>query len=85
MLSTPGGSSVALVATRPKCVADQGVSGEGFSTTVQPAASAAPILVRLSSSGTFQGVIAPTTPIASRRRMRRCGRPRKSTSAIGCS
>jgi hypothetical protein len=85
MLSTPGGRSVAAVAIRPRWVADHGVSGAGFSTTAQPAASAAPILVMLSSSGAFHGVMAPTTPMASRRRMRRWGRPRKLTSAIGCS
>ena len=44
-----------------------GVSGAGLSTTVQPAASAGPILAKLIWLGKFHGVMAPTTPTASRR------------------
>ena len=76
----PAGMSVFSAITRPKVVAHQGVSGAGFSTTVQPAASAGPSFAMLRYSGTFQGVIKPATPTASRRRMRPCGRPRYGTS-----
>ena len=81
MFSTPGGSSVFSAAIFPRWVADQGVSGAGFSTTVQPAPRAGPIFAMLSSNGTFHGVMAPTTPMGSRRRMRRMLRPRKGVSA----
>ncbi len=43
-----------------------GVNSAGFSTTVQPAATASAILPAAMKSGAFQGVIAPTTPMGSR-------------------
>ncbi len=43
-------------------MAVSGVSSAGFSTTVQPAASAGAILATSMGSGKFQGVMAPTTP-----------------------
>jgi len=46
MLTTPGGISVFSATRRPIAVALHGVSGAGFSTMVQPAASAGPSLVR---------------------------------------
>ena len=42
-----------------------GASSAGFSTTVQPVASAGPIFQMQAPSGPFQGMIAPTTPIGS--------------------
>jgi hypothetical protein len=64
---TPAGRSVRSTARRPRCAPDQGDSGDGFSTTVQPAASAAPTLARSSSTGMFHGVITDTTPSGSRK------------------
>ena len=46
---------------------DAGVCSEGLTTKVQPAASAGASLKDSSKSGEFQGVMAPTTPIGSRR------------------
>jgi hypothetical protein len=62
---------------RPRKVAFQGVSGAGFKTTVQPAASAGMLLARFTCSGKFQGVMAPTTPIGSFHTMRRLAMPKK--------
>ena len=42
-----------------------GASSAGFSTTVQPVATAGPIFQTLAPSGPFQGMIAPTTPTGS--------------------
>ena len=50
-----------------------GVSGAGRSTTVRPAAKAGASLAKLMWLGTFHGVIAATTPIASRSTQRRIG------------
>ena len=71
MFRTPAGISVCAAASSPRIAAHQGVSGAGLSTTVFPAASAGPILARLIWCGKFHGVIAPTTPTASRTRVRR--------------
>jgi hypothetical protein len=46
-----------------------------LSTTVLPASSAGPTLARLIWLGKFHGVIAATTPIASRRIVRRLSIP----------
>jgi hypothetical protein len=70
-LKTPAGMSVCSATSRPSSQATHGVSGAGFSTTVQPAARAGPTLARLIWVGTFHGVIAATTPTASRRTVRR--------------
>ena len=57
--------SVCSATSLPIHVAENGVSGAGFSTTVQPAASAGVIFDRFSMNGKFHGVIAPHTPIGS--------------------
>ncbi len=75
MFTTPGGMSVSSAISRPSTVAHQGVSGAGLSTTVLPAARAGPSLARLIWWGTFHGVMAPTTPVASRRTQRWDGMP----------
>ena len=65
MFSTPSGSpasSISLAISRT--VSD--ASSEGFSTTVQPVASAGPIFQIDPAMGAFQGMIAPTTPTGSR-------------------
>jgi hypothetical protein len=64
-LKTPGGMSVCSAATRARKVALQGVSGAGLSTIAFPAARAGPTLARFTCSGKFQGVMQPTTPVAS--------------------
>ena len=58
--------SVSSAISLPSIVPDHGVSGAGLSTTVLPAASAGPSLAMLRYSGKFHGVIAVTTPTASR-------------------
>ena len=75
MLTTPAGMSVSSAMRRPRTVAHHGVSGAGLRTTVLPAASAGPSLARLIWWGTFHGVMAPTTPVASRRTHRWDGIP----------
>ena len=45
-------------------MAVSGVNSAGFSTTVQPAASAGAIFQASISSGKFHGMICPTTPTA---------------------
>ena len=51
MFTTPGGMSVRSAINRPMWVADQGVSGGGLSTTVQPAANAGPSFAKLRKNG----------------------------------
>src|SRR5579859_626277 len=64
MLNTPGGStSFMICATRSTA---KGASSADFTTTVLPATIAGAILSAISRSGTFHGMIAPTTPIGSR-------------------
>jgi hypothetical protein len=65
-LSTPAGMSVSSATSLPIHVAAYGVSGAGFSTAVQPAASAGVSFDRFSMNGKFHGVIRPVTPIGSR-------------------
>src|ERR1700742_1682065 len=60
-LKTPAGNP-ALSATSASSSASSGVSGDGLSTTVLPAASAGTYLNADSVCGTFHGVIAATTP-----------------------
>ncbi len=80
MLTTPGGMSVSSAMRRPSTVAHQGVSGAGLRTTVLPAARAGPSLAKLIWWGTFHGVMAPTTPVASRRTQRWDGMPMGAAS-----
>src|SRR5690349_5359359 len=64
-LNTPGGMSVSSATSLPIHVAENGVSGAGLSTTVQPAANAGVIFERFNMNGKFHGVIAPHTPMGS--------------------
>ena len=64
-LSAPAGRP-ASAASAARRNAVSGVSGAGFSTTVQPAASAGAIFHSAIASGKFHGTIAPTTPTGSR-------------------
>ena len=64
-LTTPGGMSVCSATSRPMRVAFHGVSGAGFTTQVLPMASSGPSLLRVISTGKFQGTITPTTPTGS--------------------
>jgi len=57
---TPASSRISA-----KMMASSGAISEGFSTIVQPAASAGPTLQVIWFSGQFHGVIRPTTPIGS--------------------
>jgi hypothetical protein len=52
--------------TSPSSVAVDGVSSEGFTTTVLPQASAGPTFHVISSSGRFHGQITATTPLGRR-------------------
>ncbi len=63
--STPPGrpTSSAISAIRYPA---PGASGDTFTITVQPASSAGATLMRMSGSGAFHGMIAPTTPTGSR-------------------
>ena len=64
-LTTPGGkpasSTSGIISS-----SDADVCSDGLITIVLPAASAGASFMEVSSSGEFQGVIAPTTPIGSR-------------------
>src|SRR5690242_2907427 len=63
---TPSGRPASL-AISPSRYASSGDSGDGFSTTVQPASSAGASLAAATNCGTFQGTTAATTPTGSRR------------------
>ena len=65
VLSTPAGIPTELMISIVLWVAS-GVVEAGFSTTVQPAASAGHTLLAMSVSGKFHGVIATTTPTGRR-------------------
>src|SRR5690606_14268525 len=67
---TPRGTP-AFSARTASAMAEYGVSGEGWATTVQPMASAAPILRVSIADGKFQGVMTPTTPTGSRQLINR--------------
>ena len=77
--------SVSSAARRPRIEAHQGVSGAGFNTTVLPAASAGTTFARLIWCGKFHGVMAPTTPIASRRTNRWLRMPYGEAIPRSCS
>lgn len=64
MLITPAGKPASTISS-PSRTATSEASSEGFSTTVQPTASAGAILVMHTFNGAFQGVMAPTTPTGS--------------------
>ncbi len=59
-LRTPAGSASRRIS--PSFSVESGVYGDGFNTMVFPASSAGAIFQTPSSTGKFQGVIAPTTP-----------------------
>ena len=61
-LTTPSGTP-ASSSSRAIASAVSGVSSAGLSTTVQPAASAGPILRVAIAAGKFQGVISSAIPI----------------------
>ena len=62
----PGGSSAASTISASS-TASNDASGAAFTTTVHPASSAGVSLVAISTWGTFQATMAPTTPTGSRR------------------
>ena len=65
MLSTPAGSPPSVISSASRSVAS-GVVLAGFTTTVLPTAMAGAILLTISVSGKFHGIIAPTTPMGLR-------------------
>ena len=65
MFTTPGGKPASWNIDASS-IAVEGVSSEGFRTTVLPAASAGPSFQIAIFRGKFQGVIAATTPTGSR-------------------
>ena len=69
-LKTPGGMP-ARRASSASASAENGVCVAGFSTIVQPAASAGPALRVIMAAGKFHGVMAATTPTGWRRTMMR--------------
>ena len=62
--TTPGGKPASSSSAINSSVETE-VNSDGFTTTVQPAASAGASFHDSSSSGLFHGVITPTTPIGS--------------------
>ena len=64
-LSTPAGSPISVAISASAC-SGSGVTSEGLSTAVQPAASAGASFQALVTSGKFHGVIRPTTPAGSK-------------------
>ena len=64
--STPGGKPTSR-ASSPRRSALSGVCSAGFSTIVQPAASAGEIFHAAISTGKFQGITCAHTPTGSRR------------------
>ena len=61
-LTTPSGTPASCISCANRSV-DSGASSAGFSTIVQPVASVGQMLNNCDSSGPFQGMIDPTTPI----------------------
>src|SRR5580693_1220688 len=62
--TTPGGTPASRQSSARRS-GDGGASSAGFSTTVQPVASAGPIFQIDAVSGPFHGMMAPTTPTGS--------------------
>ena len=69
-LKTPGGMP-ARAPSSASASAENGVWVAGFSTRLQPAASAGPALRVIIAEGKFHGVMAATTPIGWRKTMMR--------------
>ena len=65
--SRPGGSPHSSSSSSASAIAESGVCDAGFRTTGQPAAIAGAILWATRFSGKLNGLIAPTTPIGTRR------------------
>ena len=65
-LKTPGGKPASCIIPA-KSKEESGAISEGFSTTVQPTATAGTTFKVTWFIGQFQGVIRPQTPIGSRR------------------
>ncbi|MNS79401.1 hypothetical protein D3C72_1130550 [compost metagenome] len=65
-LSAPGGKPASSASSASRS-AVSGVSSDGLSTTVQPAASAGATFHSAMASGKFHGTMAATTPTGSRR------------------
>ena len=65
MLNTPGGRTWFMIWVARSTVS--GASSADFTTTLLPATRAGAILSAIRSSGTFHGMIAPTTPTGWRR------------------
>ena len=63
-LNTPAGTPAACRISA-KMIALNGATSDGFSTTVQPTASAGATLQAIWFTGQFQGVMKPQTPIGS--------------------
>src|SRR5690606_29377043 len=63
-LTTPGGKPASSIGLQNSSIEAE-VYSDGFTTTVQPAASAGASFHEVSRSGEFQGVIAATTPTGS--------------------
>ena len=80
MLNTPLGRPASSRISAKTCALSGAVS-LGFSTTVQPAASAGATLQAIWLIGQFQGVINPQTPIGSRRN---CVVPLSSSNLNAC-
>lgn len=77
-LTTPVGSSASWASATSRCAVNE-ASGDGFSTTVQPATSTGASFHTGMASGKFHSVMSPTTPIACRvveLRVRAVGRQR---------
>ena len=70
MLMTPAGNPTRSASTA-SASAENGVSSDGLSTMVQPAASAGATLRVIIAFGKFHGVMAAQTPIGSLRTMMR--------------
>ena len=71
---TPAGTPARSARTH-MASAEYGVSSEGLTTIVQPAASAGPTLRVIIAAGKFQGVIAAVTPIGCFSTTMRLSRP----------
>ena len=78
--TTPAGMSVSSAMMRPRHVADHGVSGAGFKHHGVARRQGRAELGQVQVEREVPGVMAPTTPIGSRRMRRRWGWPKTSRS-----